>query len=129
MTRTTGWGSITADELRLKQVLVNLLSNAVKFTPDGGSVEVHARREASDLVVTVSDTGIGIAPEDQARIFDSFQQGGRSASTTEGTGLGLTLSKRIVELHGGTMWVRSTLGEGSTFGLRIPHAALERGGA
>jgi len=119
-----GLGSITADELRLKQVLVNLLSNAVKFTPDGGSVEVHARRETSDLVVTVTDTGIGIAPEDQARIFDSFQQGGRSASTTEGTGLGLTLSKRIIELHGGTMWVRSTLGEGSTFGFRIPHAAL-----
>ena len=119
-----GLGLVTADELRLKQVLLNLLSNAVKFTPDGGSVEVHARREAGDLVVTVTDTGIGIAPEDQARIFDSFQQGSRSASTTEGTGLGLTLSKQIVELHGGTMWVRSTLGEGSTFGLRIPQAAL-----
>jgi signal transduction histidine kinase/CheY-like chemotaxis protein len=117
-----GLGLVTADELRLKQVLLNLLSNAVKFTPDGGSVEVRARRDAGDLVVTVTDTGIGIAPEDQDRIFDSFQQGSRSASTTEGTGLGLTLSKQIVELHGGTMWVRSTLGEGSTFGLRIPQA-------
>jgi signal transduction histidine kinase/DNA-binding response OmpR family regulator len=119
-----GLGLVTADELRLKQVLLNLLSNAVKFTPDGGSVEVHARREAGDLVMTVNDTGIGIAMEDQARIFDSFQQGSRSASTTEGTGLGLTLSKQIVELHGGTMWVRSAPGEGSTFGLRIPQAGL-----
>ncbi|MBC9820444.1 GAF domain-containing protein [Terrabacter sp. MAHUQ-38] len=119
-----GLGLVTADELRLKQVLLNLLSNAVKFTPDGGSVEVHARRGAGDLVMTVTDTGIGIAVEDQARIFDSFQQGSRSASTTEGTGLGLTLSKQIVELHGGTMWVRSTPGEGSTFGLRIPQASL-----
>src|SRR6478609_89797 len=93
-----GLGLVTADELRLKQVLLNLLSNAVKFTPDGGSVGVHARRDAGDLVVTVTDTGIGISREDQARIFDSFQQGSRSASTTEGTGLGLTLSKQIVEL-------------------------------
>jgi signal transduction histidine kinase/CheY-like chemotaxis protein len=120
-----GLGTTTADELRLKQVLVNLLSNAVKFTPDGGAVEVHARREAGDLVITVTDTGIGIEPADQARIFDSFQQGGRSASTTEGTGLGLTLSKRIVELHGGTIWVRSSPGAGSTFGLRIPQASQE----
>ena len=119
-----GLGLVTADELRLKQVLLNLLSNAVKFTPDGGSVGVHARRDAGDLVVTVTDTGIGISREDQARIFDSFQQGSRSASTTEGTGLGLTLSKQIVELHGGAMWVRSALGEGSTFGLRIPQAVV-----
>jgi len=117
-----GLGSISADELRLKQVLVNLLSNAVKFTPDGGSVTVRAGRDSGDVVITVSDTGIGIEPEDQARIFDSFQQGSRSASTTEGTGLGLTLSKRIVELHGGTLWVRSTPGEGSTFGMTIPQS-------
>jgi signal transduction histidine kinase/DNA-binding response OmpR family regulator len=117
-----GLGLVTADELRVKQVLLNLLSNAVKFTPDGGSVRVRGHREGSELVVTVADTGVGIAPEDQARIFDSFQQGSRSAPTAEGTGLGLTLSKQIVELHGGTMWVESTPGQGSTFGLRIPQA-------
>ena len=115
-----GLGSVTADELRLKQVLVNLLSNAVKFTPDGGSVVVKAARKSDDVAITVTDTGIGIDPSDQARIFDSFQQGERSASTAEGTGLGLTLSKRIVELHGGALWVRSTPGVGSTFGLSIP---------
>ncbi|GAB3074077.1 hypothetical protein GCM10027053_44680 [Intrasporangium mesophilum] len=120
-----GLGSVRADELRLKQVIVNLLSNAVKFTPDGGSVTVRAVRNAGDITVTVTDTGIGIEREDQSRIFDSFQQGGRSASTAEGTGLGLTLSKRIVELHGGTLWVRSIPGEGSTFGLTIPQAIHE----
>ncbi|EWT02635.1 histidine kinase [Intrasporangium oryzae NRRL B-24470] len=113
-------GLVDADELRLKQVLLNLLSNAVKFTPDGGRVEVHATREDDSLVITVSDTGVGIEADDQVRIFDSFQQGGRSASTAEGTGLGLTLTKRIVELHGGRMWLVSTPGEGSTFGLSIP---------
>ena len=113
-------GSITADELRFRQVLLNLLSNAVKFTPDGGRVTVAASREATDLVVTVCDTGVGILPEDQERIFDSFQQGGRSASKVEGTGLGLTLTKRIVELHGGRLWLTSTPGAGSTFGFSIP---------
>jgi signal transduction histidine kinase/ActR/RegA family two-component response regulator len=113
-------GSITADELRFKQVLLNLLSNAVKFTPDGGRVNVAAWREATDLIVTVSDTGVGILPEDQERIFDSFQQGGRSASKVEGTGLGLTLTKRIVELHGGRLWLVSDPGAGSTFGFSLP---------
>ena len=110
-------GMVLADELRFKQVLLNLLTNAVKFTPDGGSVTVTADRQGGDLVVTVTDTGIGIAPEDQTRVFDSFQQGGRSAATTEGTGLGLTLTKRIVELHGGRMWLHSEPGKGSTFGF------------
>jgi signal transduction histidine kinase/ActR/RegA family two-component response regulator len=113
-------GSITADELRFKQVLLNLLTNAVKFTPDGGQVNVAAWREATDLIVTVSDTGVGILPEDQERIFDSFQQGGRSASKVEGTGLGLTLTKRIVELHGGRLWLISHPGAGSTFGFSLP---------
>jgi signal transduction histidine kinase/CheY-like chemotaxis protein len=113
-------GPVRADELRIKQVIVNLLSNAVKFTPDGGRVEVQARTEGPEVVVTVADTGTGVAAEDRERIFESFQQGGRRASTTEGTGLGLTLSKRIVELHGGRIWVESELGEGSTFGFAIP---------
>ena len=113
-------GEIEADELRFKQVVLNLLSNAVKFTPDGGSVSVRAYREGTDLVVTVTDTGIGVPPEDQERIFDSFQQGGRGPAKEEGTGLGLTLSRRIVGLFGGRMWLESTVGVGSTFGFAIP---------
>ncbi|HET8987086.1 MAG TPA: response regulator, partial [Humibacillus sp.] len=113
-------GAITADELRLKQVLLNLLSNAVKFTPDGGSVDVRASRDGDAVEVTVTDTGIGIDPADQERIFDSFQQGERSASSSEGTGLGLTLSRRIIGLHGGRLWLESTPGVGSTFGISIP---------
>ena len=116
-------GPVHADELRIKQVIVNLLSNAVKFTPDGGRVEVRARIEESQVLVTVADTGTGVAAGDRERIFDSFQQAGRRASTTEGTGLGLTLSKRIVELHGGRIWVDSELGVGSTFGFAIPAGA------
>ena len=81
-------GTIDADELRFKQVLLNLLSNAVKFTPDGGSVSVRAYRDETDLVVTVTDTGIGVPTEDQQRIFESFQQGRRGAAREEGTGLG-----------------------------------------
>ncbi len=115
-----GLGTVTADALRLKQVLLNLLSNAVKFTPDGGSVDVRAWREHEEVAITVTDTGIGIDPADQERIFDSFQQGERSASSSEGTGLGLTLSRRIVELHGGRLWLTSAPGEGSTFGISIP---------
>ncbi|WP_330474576.1 response regulator [Terrabacter sp. C0L_2] len=120
-----GLGAVTADELRLKQVLLNLLSNAVKFTPDGGSVDVRAWRDREEVVITVTDTGIGIDPADQDRIFDSFQQGERSASSSEGTGLGLTLSRRIVELHGGRLWLSSRPGEGSTFGLSIPQPDAE----
>jgi len=113
-------GSIRADELRFKQVLLNLLSNAVKFTPDGGRVTVAAWKAATDFIVTVSDTGVGILPADQERIFDSFQQGGRSTAKVEGTGLGLTLTKRIVELHGGRLWLTSEPGAGSTFGFSVP---------
>jgi signal transduction histidine kinase len=116
-------GEIKADQLRFKQVVLNLLSNAVKFTPDGGTVSVHAYREDVDLVVTVADTGIGVPPEDQERIFDSFQQGGRGPAREEGTGLGLTLSRRIVGLFRGRMWLESTVGVGSTFGFAIPVAA------
>jgi len=113
-------GTIEADELRFKQVVLNLLSNAVKFTPDGGSVSVRSYREGSELIVTVTDTGIGVPPEDKERIFESFQQGRRGAPKEEGTGLGLTLSRRIVGLFGGRMWLESTPGVGSTFGFSIP---------
>ncbi|CAN5228957.1 hypothetical protein BH11ACT6_BH11ACT6_57710 [soil metagenome] len=113
-------GTVEADELRFKQVVLNLMSNAVKFTPDGGRVSIQALRNESELVVTVTDTGIGVPLEDQERIFESFQQGRRGASKEEGTGLGLTLSRRIVGLFGGRMWLESAPGEGSTFGFSIP---------
>jgi signal transduction histidine kinase/CheY-like chemotaxis protein len=112
--------TLDADELRFKQVLLNLLSNAVKFTPDGGSVEVRAARPGDELVVTVSDTGVGVPPEDRERIFESFQQGGRGVAREEGTGLGLTLTRRIIELFGGRLWLESEVGVGSTFGFAIP---------
>jgi signal transduction histidine kinase/CheY-like chemotaxis protein len=114
-------GRTQADERKLKQVILNLLSNAVKFTPGGGSVTVDARRVGDEAHVRVRDTGIGIAADEQERIFEAFQRGGRAARTsTEGTGLGLTLSKRIVDLHGGRLWMESEPGVGSTFSFAIP---------
>jgi signal transduction histidine kinase/ActR/RegA family two-component response regulator len=111
---------VYSDELRLKQVLLNLMTNAVKFTGDGGSVRVRAAREGSEIVITVTDTGIGVPEEDRERIFESFQQGGRGSSREEGTGLGLTLSRRIVGLRGGRMWLDTEVGRGSTFGFSLP---------
>jgi signal transduction histidine kinase/ActR/RegA family two-component response regulator len=111
---------IESDELRFKQVMLNLLSNAVKFTPNGGQVAVRAVRTDHRLAVTVTDSGIGIPPEDQERIFESFQQGQRGPSREEGTGLGLTLCRRIVTLMGGTMSLQTEVGVGSTFGFTVP---------
>jgi signal transduction histidine kinase/ActR/RegA family two-component response regulator len=111
---------VHSDELRLKQVLLNLMTNAVKFTGAGGSVLVRARHRGADLEVTVKDSGIGVPEADRQRIFESFQQGGRGSSREEGTGLGLTLSKRLVELLGGKMWLESEVGVGSTFGFSLP---------
>jgi signal transduction histidine kinase/CheY-like chemotaxis protein len=114
-------GVVWADGVKLKQVVLNLLTNAVKFTPDGGSVDVRAESADGEVRVTVRDTGIGIAEADQTRIFEAFQRGGRQARAgIEGTGLGLTLSKRIVELHGGRLWMTSRPGSGSTFGFAVP---------
>src|SRR5262249_51951707 len=117
-----GVGDIVADERKVKQVLLNLLSNAVKFTPDGGRVSLTAVTDAAGLMtIAVSDTGIGIAPEDQAAIFEEFRQVGRDdARKQEGTGLGLTLAKKFVELHGGRIWVQSQVGQGSTFTFTLP---------
>jgi len=117
-------GIVQADELRFKQVVLNLLSNAVKFTPEGGLVTVGATATDDGVAVTVADTGIGVAPEDRDRIFESFQQGRRGASSQEGTGLGLTLCRRIVGLMGGRMWLDSEVGVGSTFGFTIPGRSL-----
>jgi signal transduction histidine kinase/DNA-binding response OmpR family regulator len=118
-----GIAPVDADRLRFKQVVLNLLSNAVKFTPEGGRVDVRAAVRENDIVVTVADTGIGVPAEDRERIFESFQQGTRVHHEAEGTGLGLTLSKKIVELHGGTIWVESEAGEGSLFGFTLPLGA------
>ncbi len=111
---------IETDELRFKQVMLNLLSNAVKFTPNGGRVAVRAVRTGQRLAVTVTDNGIGIHHEDRERIFESFQQGQRSPSREEGTGLGLTLCRRIVTLMGGAMSLQTEVGVGSTFGFTVP---------
>jgi signal transduction histidine kinase len=114
-------GDITADERKFKQILLNLLSNAVKFTPEGGRVDVRAVMANGSVEVAVSDTGIGIAPEDQQVIFEEFRQvGGDYARKREGTGLGLTLARRFVELHGGTLRVQSEPGKGSTFTFTLP---------
>ena len=114
-------GVVRADELRMKQVVLNLLTNAVKFTPDGGLITVVADRVGDFAEVCVRDTGVGIPAEDQERIFDAFQQGARNGvADEEGTGLGLTLTKRIVELHGGRIHLESRPGEGSAFTFRIP---------
>ena len=115
-----GVGQVYSDELRLKQVLLNLVTNAVKFTGEGGSVTVRPRREGAEILITVTDTGIGVPEVDRERIFESFQQGGRGSSREEGTGLGLTLSRRLVELLGGHMWLESEVGRGSTFGFSLP---------
>ena len=120
-------GDIVADERKVKQILLNLLSNAVKFTPEGGRVGLTATAADGAITIAVSDTGIGIAPEDQAAIFEEFRQVGREdARKQEGTGLGLTLAKKFVELHGGRIWVQSQVGQGSTFSFTLPVRLDER---
>ena len=111
---------VTGDERRVRQVIFNLLSNAVKFTPAGGVVDVRATRVNGEVRVSVADTGPGIALEDHDRIFEEFQQTEAGVELHEGTGLGLALSKRLVELHGGRIWVDSELGKGSTFVFTLP---------
>ena len=113
---------VEADERKIKQVVLNLLTNAVKFTPAGGRVELSATRDRDSVVVAIRDSGVGIAPADQARVFEEFAQA-RSGATLEqeGTGLGLTLSRKFVELHGGKIWVESEVGKGSTFRFTLPH--------
>ncbi len=118
---TTDDLSAFVDEQRIDQILYNLLSNAVKFTPEGGRVEVAARRAEKDVVVRVRDTGIGIEAADIDRIFLEFVQADSSHSRSQqGTGLGLAVTKRLVELHGGSIRVESAPGEGSTFEFSIP---------
>jgi len=113
-------GEVRADERKIRQVVLNLLSNAIKFTPEGGRIEVRAVPVDGSVEVSVSDTGVGIAPEDQEAVFEEFRQVGTSAAKQEGTGLGLALSRKFIELHGGRIWVKSQVGVGSTFSFTLP---------
>ena len=113
-------GDFVADERKVKQILLNLLSNAVKFTPEGGRITVRGSVVDGGVEVSVSDTGAGIAAADQAAIFEEFRQVGGDGSRREGTGLGLALTKRFVELHGGRLGVTSEVGKGSTFTFTLP---------
>jgi signal transduction histidine kinase len=113
-------GMIQGDERKVKQVLLNLLSNAIKFTPEGGRIDVRAAMNEGLAEISVSDTGVGIAPEDQGAIFEEFRQVGTADKKVEGTGLGLALSRRFVELHGGRIWVTSQVKHGSTFTFTLP---------
>jgi signal transduction histidine kinase len=99
---------------------VNLLSNALKFTPESGRVDVRLTLKEGLVEVSVADTGVGIAPEDQEAVFEEFRQVGTADKKVEGTGLGLALSRKFVELHGGRIWVKSQVGEGSTFTFTLP---------
>jgi signal transduction histidine kinase len=111
---------IRADERKVKQILLNLLSNAIKFTPEGGRIEVRAAPADGLIEVSVTDNGVGIAPEDQEAVFEEFRQVGTADKKAEGTGLGLALSRKFIELHGGRIWVTSQVGVGSTFRFTLP---------
>jgi len=113
-------GEVGADERKVRQVVLNLLSNAIKFTPEGGRIEVRAVPVDGSVEVSISDTGVGIAPEDQEAVFEEFRQVGTAERKAEGTGLGLTLCRKFIELHGGRIWVQSEVGRGSTFTFRLP---------
>src|SRR5262245_16708379 len=113
-------GQMQGDERKIRQVVLNLLSNAIKFTPEGGRIDVGAKPVDGFIEVSVSDTGVGIAPEDQEAVFEEFRQVGTADKKVEGTGLGLALSRKFIELHGGKIWVESQIGHGSTFTFTVP---------
>jgi signal transduction histidine kinase len=113
-------GMICADERKVKQVLLNLLSNALKFTPEGGQINVRAEVRNGAAEISVTDTGVGIAPQDQEVVFEEFRQVGTASKKVEGTGLGLAISRKFIELHGGRIWVESQVGLGSTFAFTLP---------
>jgi two-component system, NtrC family, sensor kinase len=113
-------GQIQGDERKIRQVVLNLLSNAIKFTSEGGRIEVAAVPKDGFVEVSVNDTGVGIAPEDQEAVFEEFRQVGTAEKKAEGTGLGLTLCRKFIELHRGRIWVKSQVGQGSTFIFTIP---------
>jgi two-component system phosphate regulon sensor histidine kinase PhoR len=118
--------TVLADEYRIEQVLVSLLHNAIKFTPSGGRIVVEARVTAADVVVSVTDTGIGIPDEDLVRIFERFYKADKSRSS-KGTGLGLSIARHVVRAHGGTIWAESEEGKGSTFSFSLPRDSVSAG--
>ena len=122
MTREAEGLKITADERRVKQILYNLLSNAAKFTPDCGAITVDARIDGPELVVSVTDTGIGINAEEQKKLFQAFYQvNGGIRDKTPGTGLGLSITRKILEKHGGRIWIESDgPNKGSRFTFTLP---------
>jgi signal transduction histidine kinase len=119
----------TMDARSIEEVMRNLVDNALKYSPEGGTITIHSRRDETQVLVSVSDEGIGIQPEDLERVFERFyrvdNKVGRSAG---GVGLGLAVCRSIVEAHGGRIWVESTLGEGSTFLFTLPVAVPDREG-
>jgi len=120
---------VEADLIRLAQVIANLLTNAAKYTDEAGKISVCAAREGEEVVLRVVDTGVGIAPELQSRVFELFVQGDRSMDRSQsGLGIGLTLVKRLVEMHGGSVAVASKgAGQGSEFTIRLPAVPEPRG--
>ncbi|CAG1022403.1 partial two-component system, cell cycle sensor histidine kinase PleC, partial [Methylococcales bacterium] len=113
--------SVRADKVKFKQIMYNLVSNAIKFTPENGRITINAKLTDQHIQIAVSDTGIGIKPEDMEKLFEAFRQvDGSYARRYEGTGLGLILTKRLIELHGGKIWVKSEYGKGSTFTFTLP---------
>jgi len=123
-------GEIRGDQRMIKQILLNLLSNAVKFTPEGGRIDVRAALVDGTVEISVTDTGIGIAPEDQEAVFEEFRQVGKVEKKAEGTGLGLALCRKFVALHGGRIWIKSAVGQGSVFTFTLPvrRETSDRGG-
>jgi len=117
-----GLPSVSADEARMEQVLVNLIHNAIKFTPPGGRINISARAEGDKLLVSVSDTGVGIPEDDLPRVFERFYKADK-ARAGGGTGLGLAIAKHVVEAHGGRIWVESVEGRGATFSFTLPLAS------
>ena len=118
-----GW--IFADGKRLKQVVFNLLSNAVTFTPARGTVRLESRRQGDELIITIADTGIGIPQGDRDRVFQPFEQGSREKTDTNGAGLGLSLVENFIQLHGGTVEVKSPPGRGTTVTCSLPTQATD----
>ncbi len=115
--------SVLADRDMLLQTAINLLSNAIKYTPPGGTVTLRSRMQDESVVVEVEDTGVGLSPEDQKRVFEKFYRVKKDRQMASGTGLGLPLAKHIVEdVHGGSLTVQSQLGKGSTFRVTLPAA-------
>lgn len=117
---------IHGDGPRLEQVVLNLLTNATKFTPEGGTITLRAREQDTGMVIEVQDVGIGIAKDEQARLFKPYSRLNADRQSHPGLGLGLALSKQVVELHGGKIWVESEPGKGSTFSFSLPQRTAKQ---